>query len=304
MDVGKYIDFDEKQPPNTVWCLYEEDGQTKFGQKTISYALAGDTDSAYLRMPKSITEGLSVDDACGIADTVTDMINESYVGFAKMAFNSDRGEHIHSDREVVARRGLFLTKKRYVLDVVDDEGDRKQKRKITGLEIKKSDTSEAVKEILSELIDMILGDSSMEAVLSRVGAMRADFETMPIQKIATPCGVKSLGKLNQMFESTGSLKGAHYAAKAAFAWNHMKTDKEKEIYPGEKVGLVYIKGNKYNCIAFPIDQHELPEWFLKNPIDYDKMWSKANKKITNYLESVGWDLATRKEKNRKTLFGF
>lgn len=290
-----------------IWVLDGDvGGDVCFTKQHMNNIIYGDSDSFYGKLPSTITDEITVEDAVVIADMVCDMTNDSYNKFAMLAFNAppERTKEIQSTREVVADSGILLTKKRYILRVVDDEGERANKLKIQGVELKKSDTSAAVKDMLNELVMMILDNKEMDEVVRRVSQMRNEFKQRPVHEIAVPCNTKTLTKVQKGYEATGSLKGAHYSAKSAFWWNKMKTPQDQEVYAGQKVGLVYVKHPKFDSIGFPIDLETLPDWFNKIPIDYDVMWEKAYKKLTNYLKAVEWDIESRRENKKKELFGF
>ena len=306
MDSGIYKDF-RSDAPNTVWVLTKEIASpTVFRQETLNHVIAGDTDSAMLKLPDSITEGLTVDDAVQIADVATEMVNEQYPDFGKFAFNipEERRWMFNSDREKVSDSSFFSTKKRYAMRVVDNEGSREVKTVFVGLEIVKSDTTNVEKELLTELVTMILDDRSMDEVKDRIEDYKRDFKSYPFVDIAKPSSVNTLAKATEQYRTTGTTKSIHYAAKAALIWNLEKGDDDPEIYPGEKVGILYVKGMPYNAIAFPIDMKTFPEWFKKIPIDYDKMWKKSEKKVTSYLSVMRWDRKSQQEDKRKDIFGF
>jgi DNA polymerase elongation subunit (family B) len=266
-----------------------------------------DTDSIMLSLDKIFpTKDADLDEVVELADAVGEITNQGFAEFCKFAFNApdDRLGVIKTEREVVSDKSLFLSKKRYILSVVDDEGKRVDKLKIQGVELKKSDTSTATKKYLLELVNMILDDKSMEDVLRRVNEMKGEFREESLFDIAVPCNTKTLSKINKTYELTGSLKGAHYSAKAAFMWNKTKTNQDQEVYAGQKIGLLYVKHPNFSCIGYPIDLQTLPDWFLEIPVDYDKMWEKCYKKLTNYLTSVGWDIKSRRDAVVNDLFGF
>lgn len=304
----EYEDFREDQlNPNTCWCWVETRDGFVWEEAWLNNVVAGDTDSGMFSLsdifPKDFDDA---EEVVAVSDEIGYITNEAFPEFCKFAFNcpEERKHTIQTDREVVFDKALFLSKKRYVLNIINNEGAWVDKLKIQGVEIKKSDTSIAVKNILTELVNMILDDKSMSDVLKRIKEIKEEFKTAPIFDIAVPCNTKTLTKINKQYEATGSLKGAHYSAKAAFMWNRLKTNHDQEVYAGQKVGLLYVKHKDFNCIGYPIDLQTLPDWFIDIPIDYDKMWSTAYKKITNYLKSVGWDIESRKEEARNELFGF
>ena len=73
-----------------------------------------------------------------------------------------RGEVIKAGREIVASKGLFITKKRYAVLYYDKEGKRSDvdgkpgKIKAMGLDLKRSDTPVFVQDFLSEILYMVL----------------------------------------------------------------------------------------------------------------------------------------------------
>lgn len=304
-----YEDFREDQEkPNTCWCwVQKDDGSYVWEEAWLNNAVAGDTDSAMFSLSEIFEDDYDdIDTVVEVADAIGEISNESFPDFCKFAFNcpDDRTYFIKTEREVVSDKSLFLSKKRYIMHIVDNEGERANKLKIQGVELKKSDTSAAVKDMLNELVMMILDNKEMDEVVERVSQMRNEFKQRPVHEIAVPCNTKTLTKVQKGYEATGSLKGAHYSAKSAFWWNKMKTPQDQEVYAGQKVGLVYVKHPKFDSIGFPIDLETLPDWFNKIPINYDVMWEKAYKKLTNYLKAVEWDIESRRENKKKELFGF
>jgi len=304
-----YEDFREDQKkPNTCWCWVPyEVGGFSWEEAWLNNVVAGDTDSAMFSLSSLFDDDHSdIDEVVEVADAIGEIANDSFSDFCKFAFNcpDDRTFFIKTEREVVSDKSLFLSKKRYIMHIVDNEGERCDKLKIQGVELKKSDTSIAVKDMLNELVMMILDNKGMADVVGRVSQMRNEFKKRTVHEIAVPCNTKTLTKVQKGYEVTGSLKGAHYSAKSAFWWNKMKTPQDQEVFAGQKVGLVYVNHPKFDSIGFPIDLETLPEWFTSIPIDYNTMWEKAYKKLTNYLKAVEWDIESRRENKKKELFGF
>ena len=68
-------------------------------------------------------------------------------------------EHkIDFKREVIADKGVFVAKKRYALNVLDDEGLRlkEPKLKVMGLEIVRSSTPAPIRDSLKEAVRLVL----------------------------------------------------------------------------------------------------------------------------------------------------
>lgn len=298
-----HIDFEQV---NVVWGWVKNSEEYIWESTELNNAIAGDTDSIMILVSDICPEGSSIDDAVEIADAIGRVTNESFPDFCMHAFNcpATRKSVIKTDREVVSDKSLFLSKKRYVMHVVDSEGERVDKLKITGVEIKKSDTSKAIKSILTQLVNHLLDGISEEGILRKIKEFKSDFMKLPPTDIAKPINVKTLGKCQRMFEADGSMKGFPYQVRAAMFWNKQCGNTDKRIVPGDKIGLLYIKHPETKYIGFPVDMTKFPEWFSNFRIDYDVEWEKANDKIESYLESVGWDLKSKKDSVRMGLFGF
>lgn len=304
-----YEDFlTTQESPNTCWCWVQyEDGSYNWEESSINNAIAGDTDSIMLSMKLLFPDDFDdVDLAIEVADTVGDLTNGSFPDFCKHAFNcpDDRASIMGAAREVVSDKSLFVSKKRYAMHVVDSEGQRVDKMKIMGLEVKKSDTSIILKEMLYKLIDLILDGYDADQIVEEIDKMKKEFYSLEPHKISKPISVKTLKKCEDSFRMTGSTKGFPYQVRAAMHWNAKCGPNDKRIMPGDKVRLLYIRGRESKYIAFPVDMVTMPDWFNEIVVDYDTEWEKANKKIESYLSSVGMDVAGRKAAIRNNLFGF
>lgn len=306
METGKYADFPDI---NVVHTLKPTDsGVAEFKTITLDHAVAGDTDSVYLSFSKkAITAADENPDILSeLADEVALSVNEAYPEFLKQAFNcpSERLNSMKSVREVVAKSAFFASKKRYAMHVVNDEGKRVDKVKIQGLEIKKSDTSKAVKVFLREIVDIILsGSGSREEINSYKRDFKERFYKMTWSEIGIPKPTTTLNKNKVTYELTGSFKGITSHAAGAIFYNSMCTTADREIRVGEKFYWVYIKGAKCKSIGVPVETTKLPKFLDDIHIDYDLMWEKAESKAIKYMAAIGWDLSGQVKTNSLDLFG-
>ena len=282
-----------------------DDGTIKYTEYHADNIIAGDTDSGYFKLPSTFDD-LSNQEVVELCDEICEVTNASFDEYCSRVFNmpSSRNGSIAADREAVSDKSLFLTKKRYIMHIVNMEGKWVDELKIKGVEIIKSDTAPIVKKMLMELVNMILDDKTREEVLLRIKAMKTEFYSASLKELASPAGCKTLLKAQKQLEETGAMKGAHYSARAAIFYNSMCSDRDTFVRAGDKVGIVYIRHPRSKYFAYPIDATELPDWIDDIIIDYDAEWEKADKKLTNYLTSMGWDLASRNTQLKKELFGF
>lgn len=302
----RYKDFEKT---NRIWG-FTEMSPPRFEEIDLDLMIAGDTDSVYLKIPESLTVDRSPDDIVGTCDEIARAIDKTFPEFVQSVFNcpDERKDTIKTDREAVSDKSLFLTKKRYIMRIVDMEGSKPppgKDLKIMGVEIKKSDSSVAVKTMLMELVNAILDGNSMSDVLAMIAKMKRDFKTrFSIEEIGTPVSCNTLKKAEDIFRTTGSMKGIAWQARSAMFYNKVRTNVDRPCYPGDKILSVYIKHPESKYIGFPADLDRLPDWANEIVFDYDAEWQKANKKLTNYLKAIGWDLESRKEKQKTELFGF
>lgn len=279
-----------------------------------------DTDSSMLSFPDEIIqkykleEGENVDESTkkdalkqniiNTADAIGETVDNSFHHWAIRAFNAPehRTKYLTSDREVVADSALFLGKKRYVMHVIDDEGKASDKLKIMGVELKRSSTSDFLKEVLESVVVAILDGKDSGDVFSIIDHYKKDIENRSIEEIAVPSSCKTLNKATEQYEQTGTLKGLHITAKSALIYNLRRTVSDPKINAGDKVYMLYVQ-EKEKSIAFPVDDI-CPQWVRDIPVDYDKMWEKVENAVMNYIVAMKWDYKSQRAMIREDLFGF
>ena len=93
----------------------------------------GDTDSVYFSAYKTLQQDVdsgkiawNKESVIALYDRIAEEVNASFKGYMTRAFHcpTTRGEVIGAGRELVASKGLFITKKRYAVLYYDKEGDR------------------------------------------------------------------------------------------------------------------------------------------------------------------------------------
>ena len=303
--IERYIDFDENSKPNTIWTWKKIDDEWQWVRVSLSDMIAGDTDSGMFLLPPTVVDECTIEEMVELADAIGDEVKHHFAELCEFAFNcpTDRNRIIETKREVVSDKSFFLTKKRYIMHVVNNEGKWVDKLKTQGVEIKKSDTSEITRRFLTELVEMILDNKPRDVVLDRLEDMRDEFYHASPYEVSVPVGTNTLGKIESLYVNYGDIKGAHYGAKSALWWNNLREHTDQRVFPGQKVGVVYVKNKNTNCIGYPVDVENLPRWFLDIPLDYDRMWEGVKVKLDNYLSVLGWDLKNRKKQKREGMFG-
>lgn len=292
--------------------------------KSIIY---GDTDSCYFSAWPIVKDDVEAgkmewnkDIAVALYDSISDQVNESFPAFMERAFHCprDRGSVIRGGREIVAIKGLFITKKRYAVMYYDKEGKRCDtdgkpgKVKAMGLDLKRSDTPKVIQEFLMGLLEDVLNGVSRDSIIEKIVDFKHVFKNRPGWEKGSPKRVNNLTKYTAMFnENTKSDIPGH--VRAAINWNNMKRmhsdNYSMSIVDGMKTIVCKLKSNPLNwtSVGYPTDEQHLPQWFKDLPFDDDLMEATVvDQKVDNLLGVLDWDLgnATDTKSTFQSLFDF
>lgn len=290
--------------------------------KSIIY---GDTDSVYFSAYPIYKENIEngefkwdKDTIIELYDTIGEEVNETFAAYMDRAHNCPEkyGRIIAAGREVVGEKGLFISKKRYGILVIDDEGTRMDvdgktgKLKVMGLEIKRSDTPEYMQDFLKKILTDTLEGATEQEVIEDIRAFRQKFRDMQPWEKGTPKRVNNLTKYTAAWKKTGQCKVGHVMA--AINYNRLremnKDQYSMEIVDGMKTIVCKLKANPLNIksVAIPTDEKRIPEWYKDLPFDNDEMEETIiTKKINNLLGTLDWDLSLAESKTTfNDLFDF
>jgi len=278
----------------------------------------GDTDSVYFSAFKTLQKEIqdnmiqwTKDSVVGLYDKIAQEVNTSFTGFMSKAFHcpSTRGSVIKGGRELVASKGLFITKKRYAVLYYDIEGNRTDtegkegKMKAMGLDLKRSDTPVFVQDFLSEILYMVLTGKNEQEVLEHITTFRAQFKSRPGWEKGSPKRANNMTKYTEAEEKQGRANMPGHV-RASMNWNkcrEMYGDKySMPITDGAKVIVCKLKNNplNYTSIAYPVDEMRIPEWFKDMPFDGDAMEQTIlDQKIDNLIGVLGWDVQSTETTN-------
>lgn len=287
------------------------------GTKDYDYVVASDTDSVYLRVNELVDKFIpnkTKEETVNFLDKASEKIIQPFIDkqYADLAdiMNAYQNKMIMG-REVIAERGIWTAKKRYMLNVWDSEGVRYEqpKLKIMGIETTRSSTPAIVREKLKECIGLIL-TTDEETVQNLIVEFKETFYKTEVESVAFPRGVSNLKKYSSSTDIYS--KGTPIAVKGALIYNHfMKklklTRKYETIFEGDKVKFVYLKqpnpiggARGDQVVSF---KTVLPkELSLDEYIDYDKQFTKSFiDPLKNILDVIGW--STEKVSTLEELFG-
>ena len=278
------------------------------------YVIASDTDSIYLKLgslvdkvhkDKTDTNKIIafMDRVC--EDKIQPSIDESYENLANYVHAF--AQKMQMKREALADKGIWTAKKRYILNVYNNEGVayNEPHMKVMGLEMVKSSTPSAIREKMKQSIKIMMQGTEND-IHEFIADFKVNFKKLPVEDVSFPRG------LNGLKDYADSVilykKGTPIHVKGAILYNHylvkMGLDKKyPKIQEGEKVKFTYIKQPnpfKDMVISYP---GRLPvEFGLQEYIDYDTQFSKAFlEPIKVVLDCMGWSI--EKQNSLESFFG-
>jgi DNA polymerase elongation subunit (family B) len=287
----------------------------------------GDTDSCYFSawpvLKKEVEEGRMTwakETCIQLYDGIADQVNQSFPAFMERAFHCPRemGAVIRGGREVVASKGLFITKKRYAVMIIDKEGRRVDvegkpgKVKAMGLDLKRSDTPKVIQDFLSDILLDTLTGSSKEDVIEKIREFKYEFKERPGWEKGSPKRANNITQYAKKEEREGRANMPGHV-RASLNWNtlrRMNSDNySMQIVDGMKVIVCKLKSNAlgWTSIAYPTDELHLPMWFRELPFDDAEMEATViDSKVDNLLGVLNWDLgsATNTTNTFQSLFSF
>jgi len=287
----------------------------------------GDTDSCYFSAWPALKSEVAAgrmewtpETCIALYDSIAEQVNQSFPGFMEQAFHvpRDMGSVIRGGREVVGSKGLFITKKRYALMIIDKEGKRKDVNgkpgsvKAMGLDLKRSDTPKVIQEFLSEILNSVLTGADRDSVVERIREFKYAFAERPAWEKGSPKRVNNLTMYGAKEAKQGKANMPGHV-RAALNWNTMRQmnsdNYSMRIIDGMKTIVCKLKPNPlgWTSIGYPTDEQRLPAWFTELPFDDREMEATVvDQKIDNLLGVLNWDLAgaTNTETTFNTLFSF
>jgi len=266
------------------------------------YVIASDTDSIYLRLgdlvDKIYTSERKPDKIIEFMDKVCEtklqpFIDKSYQELA--TYVHAYSQKMQMKREGLSDKGIWTAKKRYILNVYNNEGVQYKEPylKVMGLEMVKSSTPASVREKMKKLIKLIVTSTESD-VQDFIEEFRQEFKSLPPEEVSFPRGVNGLREYSD--SSTLYKKGTPIHVKGAILYNYYLnkmnlTKKYELIKEGEKLKFTYLKTpNPFRdtVISYPI---RLPKEFgLHDYVNYDLQFEKTFlDPIKIILNSINWN---------------
>jgi len=271
--------------------------------KNEDYVIASDTDSVYITFDalvnKVFKEGGTPERITDFLDKIASEKLEPFIlkSYSVLAKTMNAYEQkMEMSREVIADKGIWTAKKRYILNAWDIEGVRYKtpQLKIMGIEAVKSSTPAVCRQKIKDALNIIMtGDEKM--LNTFIQDFRDEFMNLPPEDIAYPRSVNGLKK----FSSSNGMfaKGAPIHCKGAILYNHLvKKHKLSNKYPiiqeGDKIKFLHMKQpNIYTSSAFSFLTSMPKELDIMDRIDYDVQFTKSFVEPLRFItEKIRWKI--------------
>ena len=300
-----------------VSIRWMQDRMNEFLNKTlktnnVDYVIAVDTDSLYITLDKFVEKVYSgkkperekiirmLDKACD--EVFQPFIEKSYDDLANhMLIHSQR---MQMKRESIADKGIWVAKKRYILNVFNEEGVQYEhpKLKMKGIEAVKSSTPAKIKEAIKKSLDIIMNGTKDEFA-KFVEDFKQEFDTLPFEDVAFPRSCQGvtkhkIGGKAIPIHVRGALVYNAYINKFGLDKKHNK------IQDGDKIKFCYLRTpNPFstNVISSP---GALPKQFgIDDYIDHDTQFEKSYiEPMKSITDNIGWEVGN-KQLTLEDMFG-
>ena len=288
------------------------------GTEDNDYVIASDTDSIYLKLGPLVDKVYAANGKVNIPsskviefmdrvceDKIQPYIDRSYQELADYVHAYT--QKMQMKREALADKAIWTAKKRYIMNVYNNEGVQyaEPQMKVMGLEMVKSSTPAPIREKMGETIKLMLNGTE-DDVQKFVANFRTEFKLLSPEDISFPRGIRGISKYSNAV--TLYSKGTPIHVKGAIIYNAaLKQKGLSKKYPaineGEKIKFSYLKMPnpfKETVISFPVRLP--PEFDLEKYIDYDMQFDKAFvDPVKVILDCMGWSI--EKQSTLEDFFG-
>lgn len=279
----------------------------------IDYIIAVDTDSNYINFGPLIeniykNKERKKEDIVKFLDIICKEKLEPYIESCYQElgeYMNAYAQKMHMKRECIADRGIWTAKKRYILNVWDNEGVRYEepKLKIMGIEAIKSSTPAPCRKMLKESFAIMMNGTE-DTIIKFIDKCREDFGKLPPEQISFPRSVSDV--IKNKCQDNIYAKGTPIHVRGALLFNHYikeknLTNRYSLIQNGEKIKYCYLKTPNHireNVISFISDFPK--ELGLSRYVDYDTQFEKGFlEPLKTILTAIGW-----KSEKKMTLDSF
>ena len=278
----------------------------KMGTTNQRYVVYSDTDSIYVTLKtvvdkfwssKTMAEKVEeVDKLC--KEAIQKEINRLFRLLTERYLNGV-GEYLLMNRETIGDKAIWTAKKRYIVNVRDKEGIRKDpaELKVMGLEISKSSVPKFCRDAMKEAVKIVM-EKDQKTLFAFVADTKAKFLAQKIEDVSFPRSVNGLVKYGN--SQNIYIKGTPFHTKGVLAYNHLLNKlnlvgKYPAIKNGEKMKFFYLlQPNPVGTNAMAFLTMMPAEFKMEQYIDWETQFSKSFiEPLMLILNAIKWDTQPR-----------
>ena len=279
----------------------------------VDYIVASDTDSIYVRFSDLVEQTCKDKTNEQILNFLDKVCEKKLEPFIAKCFD-ELGDYSNAfknamvmKREVIANKGIWVAKKRYMLNVLDDEGVRLAipKLKLMGIEAVKSSTPQVCRVKIKEAIETIMSKEQTD-LHKLVADFRKEFMKLPAEAIAFPRSCNNVKKYRD--HSNIFIKGTPIHVKGALIYNYQiqklgLKNKYPFIQEGDKIKFIkLVPANPFKFDVISYITSLPPEFKLQDYIDYETQFEKTFLDPMRFiLDAIGWK--AEPQANLEAFFG-
>lgn len=313
---------------------------TKFKEANVNpptqdFVVYIDTDSLYMSaLPVGQLAGVKPEDMTKFTiewvTTVANKINKFYEYMVPKIFNvAPNYNRIRIVPDVVAKKALWVVKKRYAMlkvydmetmkEVKDKKGNE-GKLEVKGIDVVRSSFPAAFRKFASDMLDSLLRGVPQKELDERIMAFEESIGKVPVVDLAKTSSVRFISRNGEDNYNPSTRKLFQFINKspaqvrAALAYNDLlkvwKLDRQFEkITHSEKIKWVYLLPNDFYVEALAMkgddtDPDEILNFIAAN-IDREKMYERELKsKLSEIYECIGWKYPNRGSQLASQTFDF
>ena len=157
-------------------------------------------------------------------------------------------------QEIIAKTALFVKKKKYAYWLLNEEGKSTDSIEVTGLEIVRSESAEAIRPRLKHIMEMIMKQKPDSEIASQIRKYKKELRELDPEALAANIGINNI---NKYLSSGQPIKGTPWHVKGVHNYRLLLRElglqnKYDDVHEGVKAKVIYAKKNPYdvNTITF------------------------------------------------------
>ena len=270
----------------------------------LDYVIAIDTDSIYLNLKSLVQTAYNKnlpDDKSKIVEFLDKVSNTKIQSVIDKSckdlkeYMNARSQKMQMKRESIADKAIWTAKKRYILNVYDNEGVRYEtpKLKIQGIEAVKSSTPQVCRQKIKDAVNLILTKTQSD-LYTYIDTFKSEFKKLSPEDIAFPRGCNGISTYSD--GKSVYKKGTPIHVRGALVYNKLIKEKKLEMkYPciqeGDKIKFIYLRTpNHIQQNVITMSEDGLPqELNLHKYVDYELQFEKTFlDPLKIILDAINW----------------